>query len=367
MVLDPCDRLVDRPHDRTWCYWERVDPAADTATSSLWPAVDHAWTTLTVHGPGRRVELDLGGAGRCYAMVRSGDFYELVHAAAADPDAGVEVQWLTEQAVDVVDGDVTAQVRTATRVVEAEWVFDSTPPRPAPRARTTLLQHFRGVIVRTDEPRFAPEGAVLMDLRTAQPGHGLSFGYCLPMAADRALVEYTEFSRTRLDDAGYATSLGAYLDRVAGPSGARTVEHTETGAIPMTDARHSTRAGRRVFRIGTAGGATRPSTGYTFAAMQRQARGVAALLRTGQVPEPPRAYPARHRRIDSVLLKGIDSGLVDGTQFFPELFARNPIGRVLDFLDGASTMGEELAVMRSVRTLPMLRSMASLVVSSRDG
>jgi lycopene beta-cyclase len=122
-----------------------------------------------------------------------------------------------------------------------------------------------------------------------------------------------------------------------------------------------------VFRIGTAGGATRASTGYTFSAMHRQARGVAALLRTGQVPEPPPAYPARHRHIDAVLLRGLDRGHVDGTVFFPELFARNPIGRVLDFLDGATTRAEELAVMRSVQALPMLRSMASLAVPSSHG
>ncbi len=362
VVVDPSHRLRDRPQDRTWCYWERADPLADGATSALGPVVEHAWSQLSVQGPGRHVDVDLSPAGMRYAMVRSGAFYGLVAEAVRDPSSSVDVRWLTEQADDVEDGHDVARVRTRTSSVVATWLFDSRPPRPAPKARTSLLQHFRGVIVRTPDDRFDPRRAVLMDLTTAQPRHGLSFGYCLPLSADRALVEYTEFSRAVLDDAGYDTALAAYLDRVVGPPGSWGVEHTETGAIPMTDAPTTTRTGERVFRIGTAGGATRPSTGYTFAAMHRQARGVAALLQAGRVPVPPPAYPSRHRRLDSVLLRGLDTGQVDGTRFFPDLFARNPAGLVLDFLDGATTPAEELRVMRSVPATPMLRSIVRLAV-----
>lgn len=367
VVLDPIDRLHETPQDRTWCFWERADPAADTATSALASAVEHDWTVLDVHAHDRRVTLDLATAGMRYAMVRSAAFYALVREAVDDPAAGVEVRWVREIADGVVDGGDGAQVRAGSTLVDAAWVFDSSPPRPTPAARTTLLQHFRGVIVRTNGSRFDPGRAVLMDLRTPQPRDGLSFGYCLPLSADRALVEYTEFSPARLDDAGYTAALDTYLDRVAGPSHERTVEHTETGAIAMSDARHRTRAGNRLFRIGTAGGATRASTGYTFAAMHRQARGVAALLRAGHVPEPPGAYPARHRRIDAVLLRGLANGRVDGTSFFPRLFERNPVGRVLDVLDGASTPAQELALMRSVPALPMLRVGASLVLPWSHG
>ncbi len=366
VVVDPLDRLQLTPQDRTWCYWERTDPTADTATSVLAPVVEHSWSSLVVHSPGRRTELDLAAAGMRYGMVRSAAFYAAVRSAVDDPAAGVVVRWVPERVAQVLDGERVAQVHTVTRRVEATWVFDSTPPQPAPRARTALLQHFRGVIVRTDA-LLDPGRAVLMDLRTPQPGQGLSFGYFLPLAADRALVEYTEFSPGRLDDAGYDAALGAYLDTVIGPQHRRTVEHTETGAIPMTDARCSTRAGARVFRIGTAGGATRASTGYTFAAMHRQARGVAALLRAGQVPQPPPAYPARHRGIDGVLLRGLRTGRVDGTVFFPQLFEQNPLVRVLDFLDGATTRQQELALMRSVPALPMLLSGASLALSFPRG
>jgi len=47
----------------------------------------------------------------------------------------------------------------------------------------------------------------------------------------------------------------------------------------MTDAVLAARGGPRTVRIGTAGGATRPSTGYTFSAMQRQAADIARMAR----------------------------------------------------------------------------------------
>jgi lycopene beta-cyclase len=238
--------------------------------------------------------------------------------------------------------------------VLARWVFDSRPAPPSGRPVTTLLQHFRGAVVRAD-PAVLPRLPLLMDFRTPQPERGLSFGYCLPFAEDRALVEYTEFSPAVLDDAAYAAALSGYLDLALGGA-AHEVEHVEQGVIPMTDAAFPRRAGRRVMRIGTAGGATRASTGYTFRAMQRPAAAVVEALVADRVPVPPRPYPARHRYMDAVLLRALDAHHVSGPDFFVRLFARNPAERVMDFLDGATRLPADLALMASAPTLAMLRS-----------
>jgi lycopene beta-cyclase len=111
-----------------------------------------------------------------------------------------------------------------------------------------------------------------------------------------------------------------------------------------------------VFRLGTAGGATRPSTGYTFAAMNRQADVIAERLLAGRIPVPPPAYPARHRWLDAVLLRALDRGYVSGPELFTGLFAANPSGRVVRFLDGLSGPREELALMRTAPMLPMIRA-----------
>jgi lycopene beta-cyclase len=161
-----------------------------------------------------------------------------------------------------------------------------------------------------------------------------------------------------LDSPEYDVALRGYLRQRwdVAPDQGVTVEAVEDGAIPMTDAPFDRRVGARVFRLGTAGGATRPSTGYTFATMQRQADTVASKLLDGRTPVPPRPYPARHRWMDAILLRALDRGYVQGPELFAGMFAANPSQRVVRFLDGLSGPLDEVALMRSTPTLPMLRA-----------
>lgn len=187
---------------------------------------------------------------------------------------------------------------------------------------------------------FDPGRAVLMDFRTPQPARGVSFGYVLPVSDRYALVEYTEFSPRRLTDAGYDAALRGYADLLGLDLTALTVREVEDGVIPMTDAPFEGRPSPRVVRLGTAGGATRPSTGFTFSAMYRQADDVARALAAGRAPVPRPAYPRRHLWMDAVALRALDRGAVGGPEFFDRLFDRNPAQRVLRFLDGATTPAE---------------------------
>ena len=324
---------------RTWCSWQRHDVAwAD--------AVAHRWVVAEVAGPDGEVQrLDL--APYRYELVRSRDY----EGWAADRLDGVVRLTATVDAVE--DGPERAVVRGDGLHLSARWVFDTRSAAPARPGRTRLLQHFRGWSVRTEADAFDPAVAGLMDFRSPQPRAGVAFGYVLPTSEREALVEHTEFTREVLDDAGYDAALRRWT-RDLPPF---EVVAVERGIIPMTDAPFPRRLGRRVFRLGAAGGATRPSTGYTFSAAQRQAAAVAAALRAGRDPVPPPAYPRRHLAMDAVLLRALDTGRLDGARFFADLFARQPAPRVLRFLDGESSAAEELAVLASAPRLPMLRSL----------
>jgi lycopene beta-cyclase len=248
-------------------------------------------------------------------------------------------------------------------------VFDSRPLPRLPPARTTLLQHFRGWFVRTARPAFDPSAVELMDFRTPQPAHGLSFGYVLPVGPAEALVEYTEFSRRVLSHEAYDRALRDYTGRVLGLGGPGDYEVTECeqGVIPMTDAVFARRTAPAVFRIGACAGATRPSTGYTFSAVQRQTDAVAAALHAGRRPLPPLPHPARARLMDAVLLHALDSGRVDGPAFFTRLFARVPAPRLLRFLDGRTSLPEDLAIGAHVPVAAMLASALALpLIPRRD-
>jgi lycopene beta-cyclase len=338
VLVDPVHR---RGNDRTWCFW-------DGGTNDVEAAVHRAWNRVElVDARGRSRVLDL--APLRYVMVRSADFYALADDAAARLSA-VRIPAVADEVGDGL-------VRAGGLTVRARWIVDSRPAVPVRPATTALIQHFRGWTVRFPHDVFDPDLPVLMDFSVPQPGHGVAFGYVLPSGPRRALVEYTLFSGSMLSDQEYDQGLHAYLYRRYGAAPTDyVIEHREAGAIPMTDAVHGRRAGASTFRIGTAGGATRGSTGYTFAAMQRQAAAMAGALLAGEEPLPPPAYPGRHRWMDAVMLRALDQGLTTGPDLFVRLFDRNPPERVLRFLDGSTSFAEDLALMRTAPVLAMGRA-----------
>ncbi|MEW2297921.1 lycopene cyclase family protein [Streptomyces sp. NPDC006743] len=342
-----------RPPPRTWCYWAEGPGRFDAAVRAQWQRLRVRPPTVSP------AEADI--APLRYRMIRSDDFERLVSRDLAR-STNVRRLEATVEAVEDVSGGAHVHLRDTdgrARVLSARWVFDSRPPGSLPAARTTLLQHFHGWFVRTAQPAFDPATVELMDFRTPQPGHGLSFGYVLPTGPCEALVEYTEFSRHVLTPQCYEAAVRHYADEVL-RLGERQVLATETGVIPMTDAPIPRQTGASVFRIGAAGGATRPATGYTFAGLQRQTRAVADALRRGCRPVPPAAHTRRSRAMDAVLLRALDSGRADGPELFARLFTRVPMTRLLRFLDGDTRLHEDLSVGLHAPVGPMLRSALEL-------
>lgn len=343
---------------RTWCYWEAgTGPYDESLTAS--------WQRLRVHsGEGRAVEAAM--APLRYKMLCSDAFETSAGRVVAASPCVRRVEALVEGIDSAPDGALVHARRSDGRrvSVRARWVFDSRAPERLPPARTTLLQHFRGWFVHTRRPVFDPTVVELMDFRTPQPAHGLSFGYVLPTSPRQALVEYTEFSRRPLGDDGYARALRHYTARIL-KTGAHDITASEQGVIPMTDADFPRQSAASVFRIGAAAGATRPATGYTFSAVQRQTRAVAAALHAGRRPLPPRAHSARSRLMDAVLLHALDHGRVDGPAFFTRLFGHIPAPRLLRFLDGRTRWPEDLCVGVHVPVTAMLGSALALPFAPR--
>ncbi len=150
------------------------------------------------------------------------------------------------------------------------------------------------------------------------------------------------------------TALRAYLDEIG--AGNYRVLETERGVIPMTDHPFPRRLGRRILAIGTRGGRVKPSTGYAFARIQRDSeRIVASLLRHGH----PFAIPAdslRHRLHDSVLLEILAKEPQLVRPIFTDIFKKNPIQRVLKFLDGRTPWWQDLPIMAAHSPAPFFRA-----------
>ncbi|GHB30414.1 lycopene cyclase [Streptomyces xanthochromogenes] len=357
-------RLIDappgplRPPRRTWCFWESGAGRYDAA-------VTRSWSKLRVHSPQGAAFDDCIEPLR-YKMIRSDDFERLMSRRLPEHPGFTQREGTVERIDDAADG-ARVHLRTSDGKQEslsARWVFDSRPLKSLPAARTTLLQHFHGWFIRTEQPVFDPARVELMDFRTPQPRSGLAFFYALPTSRHTALVEYTQFSPAVLRQQEYGRALQAYIRQVLGV-GTFDIQETESGVIPMTDARFARRSAPSVFRIGAAGGATRPSTGYTFATIQRQTDAMARALAQGRAPAPPRPHSRRSQAMDAVFLNGLAHGRLDGSEFFTRLFSRVRMAHLLRFLDGDTTLLQDIAIGLHTPIGPMLRSTMELPTRRR--
>ena len=329
LLVDPAGRKAD--HDRSWSFWEK-------GTGPFEELVYRRWTTVTLHNAHRDLTCDI--APYAYKLIRSTEFYAHVNPVV-DSIPGLErVTAAAENVVARADG-VSFTVHG--RACSATLAFSSVPLHLRPRQikQPYLDQHFRGWFVETAEDTFDPTRAALMDFRTPQHGEARFF-YVMPADARRALVEVAIFSNDHLTTAGYDRLLREYV-RDYWTDGPYRITHTEAGNIPMTTYPFPTRDGNLIY-IGMRGGATRPSTGYTFWGLQQQLSRYAA-----EYPKvtPPAPWPTRHLYYDATLLRILQDRSLAADELFVDLFARNPPARVLAFLNGSTSLGQELRLMAS--------------------
>ncbi len=357
------DADAKRTNDRTWSYWERADQPGLFA--ELPGLVSAEWATAEVRTDQQRLLLPL--APYVYRTIRGLDFYDALRAHLA---ALPHVQWLTATVTAVTDGPDHATAHTAdSREFRGQWLYDSRfrylDLDRQPDKYFYLAQHFVGWEIETARDVFDPTVATLFDFRTPQIGQ-MRFQYVLPTTPRRALVEYTLFSADLLPPDAYAAELRRYLrDAWNLTEGDYRILAREAGVIPMTDhplPARSVHAGRRVVHIGSRGGASKASTGFTFRRIQlRTAALVDALARTGQPHAPEPALAARFRLYDAMMLDVLTHHGDRGAEVFTQLFQRNPVDRLLRFLNEDSSLTDDLAVMNSVPLPPFLAALARQV------
>ncbi|HET9502250.1 MAG TPA: FAD-dependent oxidoreductase [Hymenobacter sp.] len=341
-------------NDRTWSYWSaEAGPFDHLAVGE--------WDKIAFRSPGFEQVLQLHNYR--YRTIRGLDFYQFVQQALAARPAQFTVvrgavAELTETATDVV-------ARTAAGPeYRARYAFDSRPPAIArrPDKYRYLLQHFVGWEIETDHDVFNPDAMELMDFRGPQH-HEARFIYVLPFGPRRALVEYTLFSGEVLAKAEYEAHILDYLQNTLGlASHQYRITAEEIGAIPMTNHPLPARAGARVINLGTRAGRAKPSTGYAFQRIQAQsARLVAALATTGHPPADPTGDQWQFHWFDTLLLDIMQRQGETTRDLFAQLFRRNPVERVLRFLDEKTSWTDNLRIMNSVSAGPFLYSIAQVL------
>lgn len=338
------DRSIKNKNDRTWSFWEKGDGFFDSI-------IYKSWDDLVFNSDGIRLYLDI--APYRYKMIRGIDFYthclESLRSFSDVQFIHGNVEWQLHGGHPdsiTIDG----KLFDTSNAIIFNSIFDDSP-------RSTkeiyLLQHFKGWIIETDEPFFNSGEATLMDFSVDQL-HGTTFAYVLPFTDRRALVEYTLFTSRLLEDADYELGLQQYLSTILKGRSYRILEK-EFGIIPMTDRRFPTYQ-NGIFHIGTAGGQTKASTGYTFQFIQKQSEQIVKALEKGSLADAMKKQgPSRFHFYDGILLALLAKGHPPGKEIFTKLFARNRAADIFRFLDNQTSVLEELRLISRLPFLPFFK------------
>jgi lycopene beta-cyclase len=288
-----------------------------------------------------------------YKLIRGIDFYEYAFSLIRQHE---NFTILNTNVDEIGNDQQTAWVRSGNEKFTAAFIFNSILfEKPVMKTKEYwLLQHFKGWIIETETPVFNTGEATLMDFRVSQK-HGTSFIYIMPFSPTRALVEYTLFTEELIGITQYDEAIKNYIDKYIQPGNYKVMEE-EMGVIPMTNHRFPA-VNQHIINIGTAGGQTKGSSGYTFRFIQKHsARITESLVKKKNPFIAMPTGPARFRFYDSVLLRILKQQRYPGNKIFTTLFRKNDTRQVLRFLDNESTYGDELKIISSLPTLPFLKA-----------
>ena len=337
------DKEPKTKNDRTWCFWEKQNGFFEQIVYKKWERLsffsDHYSTVMQI-SPYQ------------YKMIRGIDFYNhCFHEIAKYPN--IEMLYGEASLVNV-QGKKTIELNGKHLPVNDSIVFNSyIPDSTSSGKEISLLQHFKGWIIETPSPVFDPFIATFMDFRVDQD-RGTTFAYVLPITSNQALVEYTLFTKEILADEEYDHELNLYVRDILSIKDYRIIEK-EFGVIPMTT-RKADFYSNDVYHIGTVGGQTKASTGYTFQFIQRQSDLIVSYLDQSKDLRQVPSAPNRFQFYDKVLLDVLHNDRAKGRDIFTSMFRRNKPRQVLKFLDNESSLAGEIKIISTLPTLPFLKA-----------
>ncbi len=326
LIIDPDPRTGN---DRTWCFWEPFGGEFD--------AIAHRqWDRMLFKDRNASLEMDLSPY--LYKMVRGDDFFHFARAKLS----GTNIQHLTANVISFQDTGQGAEVMTPEEKFGCGMLFNSIfdEDEVLQSKYRYLRQHFVGWTVETQNPVFDPQMALFMDFSVNQKGN-TRFMYVLPESNNKALVEYTLFSPNLLPQSHYEDEIRNYLEKMG--AGKFQIIDREQGSIPMTVYPFHQKNTKHIAFIGSAGGWTKASTGFTFTNTQRKAGQLAKALRLGKSPATLRPN-TKFNFYDALLIEALYGENEKGSKIFSSMFRRGEPTKILRFLDEDTTLTEDLGI-----------------------
>ena len=205
--------------------------------------------------------------------------------------------------------------------------------------KDNLWQHFSGIEIETSKDLFDEEIFNLMDFDCDQRGN-VHFFYTLPYSKTTALVETTwisNLSNTSLQD--YESQLRDYFKNYLKITNFK-INFKEIGAIPLFRPKNKTKENQ--MDIGTAGGMTRLSTGYTFLNIQEQSKYISENIENIRNTKKF-IINKKYQFLDNIFLKVLKNNPNDMSKIFYKMFSCTP-NTIINFLSNKSNIYEDISI-----------------------
>lgn len=352
------DEDAKKTNDRTWCFWAKEETLWNSVISKKWDSALFA---------NEDFNRDLTLKPYQYNQIRGLDFYDFVFEELSKHQ---NVTFLNEKVTDINELETHVFVGTEDNRYTCDYLFNSIYTKAFALSQTkypVLQQHFVGWFIKSETEIFNPDQATFMDFSVEQRGN-TRFMYVLPISTTEALVEYTLFSEDLLVKEEYENEIQIYLRNLGADQ--YTIIEKEQGSIPMTCFPFWKKNTKRVLNIGTAGGWTKASTGYTFRNSDKKSSELVAFLdpssdASGYLKMSTFYKKNRFWFYDLLLLDILYRHNELGSVIFSSMFKKGNPALIFKFLDEETTLVQDVKVILKCPKIPFIKALFRVIFLSK--
>ncbi len=296
--------------DKTWSFW-KVSP------HNFEDCVRKSWKNFTINIPGNTNHVNCSSTP--YETIDSGLFY-------------------TKITSKLKNNKNISFFKSINEINKSDSIIFNSVSEKVDK-NNSLWQHFSGFEIETDNDYFDEEIFNLMDFDCDQKGD-VHFFYTLPYSKRKALVETTWLSNlnnTSLQN--YDEQLKDYIENRLKIKNYK-INFKETGAIPLFYPDNIKKINQ--INIGTAGGMTRLSTGYTFLNIQEHSKYIRQNLNNIKKMKKF-SINKKYEFLDKIFLKVLKKNPNKMPNIFYKMFDTSP-NTVINFLSNKSNFLEDIAI-----------------------
>ena len=309
--------------DKTWSFWK-------VAPHNFDDCVKKNWENFSVNIPGKTNYLECKNFP--YQSIDSGLFYEKIKSKLKKNENIFLFKNLEE-------------VNT-----QNSLVFNSVPI--IEKNYLNLWQHFCGVEIKTENDIFDEKIFNLMDFDCEQR-ESVHFFYTLPYTKNRALVETTWLSKMNDNSQkDYENQINNYIKNNLKIKNYE-ITYKEEGAIPLFYPLNKNEKNK--INIGTAGGMTRLSTGYTFLNIQEHSKYIRENI--DNISNAKKfEIDKKYQFLDEIFLRVLEKNPEKMSDIFFRMFKTSP-KTVIKFLSNKSNFLEDLSIIFKMPKLVFIKAL----------